>query len=77
MGRPHLPVAALDPEIADRTITLVAPSKTFNVPGLFCGFAIIPNTDLLERYKQTVERMAMHVSSFGLAGGAGSFFRRV
>ncbi len=46
-GANHIPIAALDPEIADRTITLVAPSKTFNVPGLFCGFAIIPNPDLL------------------------------
>jgi cystathionine beta-lyase len=65
-GAKHLPIAALDPEIADRTITLIAPSKTFNVPGLFCGFAIIPNKDLLARYKQTVERLTMHVNSLGL-----------
>jgi cystathionine beta-lyase len=66
-GTKHFPVAALDPEIAARTITLIAPSKTFNIPGLFCGFAIIPDKDLRERYKKTVERMAMHVSSLGLA----------
>ena len=65
-GSTHIPIAALDPEIADRTITLIAPSKTFNVPGLFCGFAIIPNPDLLARYKRTVERLAMHVNSLGL-----------
>jgi cysteine-S-conjugate beta-lyase len=65
-GEKHLPIAALDPEIADHTITLVAPSKTFNVPGLFCGFAIIPNPDLLERYKRTLEQLAMHVNSLGL-----------
>jgi len=72
-GAKHLPIAALDPEVADRTITLVAPSKTFNVPGLFCGFAIIPNQDLLERYKKTVERMAMHVSSLGLTAAQVAF----
>jgi cysteine-S-conjugate beta-lyase len=72
-GAKHIPIAALDPEIADRTITLVAPSKTFNVPGLFCGFAIIPNKDLLERYKKTVERMAMHVSSLGLVAAQVAF----
>ena len=65
-GAKHFPIAALDPEIADHTITLIAPSKTFNIPGLFCGFAIIPNKELLERYKKTVECMAMHVSSPGL-----------
>ncbi len=72
-GTNHLPIAALDPEIADRTITLIAPSKTFNVPGLFCGFAIIPNKELLERYKKTVECMAMHVSSPGLAAAQVAF----
>ena len=72
-GTSHLPIAALDPEIANRTITLIAPSKTFNVPGLFCGFAIIPNKELFERYKKTVECMAMHVSSPGLAAAQVAF----
>ena len=69
----HLPIAALDAEIADRTITLIAPSKTFNIPGLFCGFAIIPNKDMLERYKKTVECMAMHVSGPGLVAAQVAF----
>ena len=72
-GTKHIPIAALDPEIADHTITLIAPSKTFNIPGLFCGFAIIPNKDLLERYQKTVERMAMHVSSPGLVAAQVAF----
>ena len=72
-GSKHTPIAVLDPEIADRTITLVAPSKTFNVPGLFCGFAIIPNADLLARYTKTVECMAMHVSSLGLVAAQVAF----
>ena len=41
------------PEIADRTITLMAPSKTFNVPGLRCSFAIVPNPDLRSRLRPT------------------------
>ena len=72
-GTKHIPIAALDPEISDHTVTLIAPSKTFNIPGLFCGFAIIPNKDLLERYKKTVECMAMHVSSPGLAAAQVAF----
>jgi cysteine-S-conjugate beta-lyase len=72
-GAQHHPIAALDPHIAARTITLIAPSKTFNIPGLFCGFAIIPDKGLLERYKQSVERLVMHVSSFGLAAAQTAF----
>lgn len=60
------PLGKLSSEISKRTITLIAPSKTFNVPGLFCGFAIIPNKELRLRYTQTVEHLRLHVSSMGL-----------
>jgi cystathionine beta-lyase len=49
-GHRHLPIASLDPEIADRTITLMAPSKTFNLAGLKCAMAIIPDQALRERF---------------------------
>jgi cystathionine beta-lyase len=49
-GSRHIPIASLDPEIARRTITLVAPSKTFNIAGLHCSAAIIPDAGLRERY---------------------------
>lgn len=42
----HLPMATLAPEVAEQTITLMAPSKTFNVPGLKCSFAIVENAAL-------------------------------
>ena len=48
----HYPLASLSPEIADRTITLMAPSKTFNLPGFGCSFAIISNNDLRTSYKK-------------------------
>lgn len=60
------PLATLSPEIAARTITLIAPSKTFNVPGFFCGFAIIPNEELRIRYMETIFKMGIHVASPGL-----------
>jgi cystathionine beta-lyase len=69
----HIPIASLSPEIADKTITLIAPSKTFNMAGLFCGFAIIPNADLLRRYKVTTEQMCMHVNNMGLAAAMAAF----
>ncbi|RME38707.1 MAG: putative C-S lyase, partial [Deltaproteobacteria bacterium] len=49
-GNRHIPIASLSPEIAERTITLVAPSKTFNIAGLQAAAAIIPNKALRERF---------------------------
>jgi cystathionine beta-lyase len=63
----------LSPEIAARTITLVAPSKTFNVPGLYCGCAIIPNDELRQRFKKEVERLTLHVSSLGMVAAQAAF----
>jgi len=60
------PIAKLSKEIANNTITLVAPSKTFNVPGLFCGFAIIPNKELRDEYANMVAHLRLHVASLGL-----------
>lgn len=48
----HIPIASLAPEVEARTITLMAPSKTFNIAGLHCGFAVIPNADLRRQYEQ-------------------------
>lgn len=69
----HTPMAKLSAEIANHTITLIAPSKTFNVPGLFCGFAIIPNQDLRARYEREVEHLRLHVSSMGLFAAQTAF----
>jgi len=69
----HVPVASLSPEIADKTITLIAPSKTFNIAGLFCGFAIIPNAELREHFKQQLERMTLHVASLAQVAAQAAF----
>lgn len=42
----HIPMAALSPEISASTITLMAPSKTFNLAGLGCSMAIVQNPEL-------------------------------
>lgn len=47
----HVPFATLDPEIAKRTITLMAPSKTYNIAGLGCSLAIIPDPELRRRFR--------------------------
>ena len=65
-GNRFCPVASLSPEIENRTITLISASKAFNVPGLFCAFAVIPNPQLREQYAETALKMGVHVSSTGL-----------
>jgi cystathionine beta-lyase len=65
-GNQFTPLAKLSPEIAKHTVTLVSPSKAFNVAGLFCGFAITSNRELHERYQKEVEHLHLHVSSIGL-----------
>jgi cystathionine beta-lyase len=69
----HIPIASLSPEIAARTITLVAPSKSFNVAGLFTGFAIIPDRDMRENFRRATERLCMHVPSLGLTAAEAAF----
>ena len=50
---PHVPIAALgDAELLKRTIVLHAASKTYNVPGLSCAYAIIPDEELRLRFKK-------------------------
>jgi len=72
-GSKHVPLATLSPEIADKTITLVAASKTFNTAGLFCAFAIIPNAELRARFNQVNEEITGHVSSLGLIASEAAF----
>lgn len=65
-GRIHTPIAALSPEIAQNTITLMAPSKTFNVAGLCCGYAIIQNEILRNKVKSASEGIIPLINTFGL-----------
>ncbi len=69
----HTPIASISPEIAARSITLVAPSKTFNIAGLFCGFAILPDLELRTQYQQQLERMTLHVNSLGQTAALAAF----
>ncbi len=72
-GNQFTPMAKLSREIENHTVTLIAPSKTFNVPGLFCGFAIIPNDELRKRYEQEVNHLRLHVGSMGLLAARVAF----
>lgn len=65
-SRRHIPFASLGPEVARRTITLMAPSKTFNVPGLGCAFAVIPDARLRRDFRTAMHGIVPHVNILGL-----------
>ena len=49
-GTGHVPSIVAAPEATDLTVTLMAPSKTFNLPGLNFAFAVIPDEGLRRRF---------------------------
>jgi cystathionine beta-lyase len=68
-GHTHVPLAMLAPEMADITVTLIAPSKTFNIPGLFTSALIIPNPQLHTQFNHMLENMSLnHSNTFGMVG---------
>ncbi len=72
-GQQHVPIASLDPEIAARTITLMAPSKTFNMPGLKTSVAIIPNAALREKFVATQLDLVRAVNILGYIGALAAY----
>ena len=62
---PHIPTALLSPEVAARTITLMAPSKTYNVPGLGTSIAIIPDTMRRARFIRAAAGIVAEVTCLG------------
>jgi len=69
----HAPLAARVPELASRTITLHAPSKTFNVPGLGCAFAVIPDGELRRAFTRAMDGIVPHVNLFGYAAALAAY----
>jgi cystathionine beta-lyase len=62
---PHYPTALACPEIAARTVTLMAPSKTYNVPGLGTSIAIIPDAMRRARFLRAATGIVAEVTCLG------------
>jgi cystathionine beta-lyase len=72
-GRQHLPIASLAPEVEQRTITLMAPSKTFNLPGLKCAIGIIPNAALRERFLAAAADLVPKINVLGYTAALAAY----
>ncbi len=72
-GHKHLPIAALDEEIARNTVTLMSPTKTFNVAGLQCSFAIVQNAELRKKLVQAMGGLVMWVNLMGMTAATAAY----
>lgn len=72
-GCRHLPMASLSPEVARRTITLMAPSKTFNLPGLGCAYAVISDPKLRRRFLRAMAGIVPHINIFGYVAAQAAY----
>lgn len=69
----HISIASLSPEVAARTITLVAPSKAFNIPGLNVAAAVISNPELHAAFNRAKTNLGVHPSPIGFAGAIAAY----
>jgi cystathionine beta-lyase len=67
-GGEHIPTATLSEEIAANTITLMSASKTFNLPGLNCAFAVIPNERLRRTFIRNRREVIPNTNVLGYTG---------
>ncbi len=69
----HIPLATLSEEIAGNTITCIAPSKTFNLAGLYSSSIIISDEKLRERFKTAEERVHLSANIFGITAAEAAY----
>jgi len=60
----HVPTVVACPEAAARTITLMSASKTWNIAGLNCSFAVIPDEALRARFRDGCRGLVPPVPPF-------------
>ncbi|MFT3736105.1 MAG: PatB family C-S lyase [Rhodocyclaceae bacterium] len=65
-SRPHIPIASLGEDITRRTITLMAPSKTWNIAGLSSAFAVVSDPKLRAQLKRAADGIVPHTNVLGL-----------
>jgi cystathionine beta-lyase len=72
-GYRHVPIASLAPEIAARTITLLAPSKTYNIAGLSCSVGVAQDPDLRARLQRAGRGLLPHVNVLGYVAALAAY----
>jgi cystathionine beta-lyase len=72
-GQQHVPIASLDAEVERRTVTLMAPSKTFNLPGLKAAVAVIPDAAVREQFAATRSDLVQTMNVLGYTAALAAY----
>lgn len=64
----HVPMLSFGERAAARTITFLSASKTYNLPGLACAYAVIPNPQIRRAFQKVCRGLITEVNCFGYAG---------
>jgi len=72
-GARHTPIASLSPEIEARTLTFMAPSKTFNLPGLKCSIAVITDKEVRDRLQAARSGLVSAVNILGYSASLAAY----
>jgi cysteine-S-conjugate beta-lyase len=72
--KPHIPIATLSREVEQKTITLISPSKAFNLPGIG-GFAlaVIPDRQLRRAFGEEIHGVAVHPGALGYSAALAAY----
>ncbi len=70
----HIPLASLSPEISNNTVTLMAPTKTFNLAGLAVSFVITENNDFLTKLNGFLNKTNVNaINIFGMTAAEAAY----
>jgi cystathionine beta-lyase len=64
----HTPILSLGERAAKRSIVFMSPSKTYNLPGLACAYAVIPNPEIRKAFQKACRGIITEVNCFGYVG---------
>lgn len=56
----HIPAFTINEKAKNISITLTSPAKTYNIPGLPLGFAIIPNEEIRKKFEEEIYGVFAH-----------------
>lgn len=70
---PHTHIATLSKEVEARTITLLSPSKAFNLAGLCCAFAVIPDAQLRQSFIESGQSVLSQVNLLGFVAAEAAY----
>ncbi len=72
-GATHIPFATLSADAEQRSITLLSPSKTFNIAGLGASLAIIPDPELRKRFNTVRDGIVPSVDVLALTAATAAW----